>query len=332
MRNKEVPCPACGSNNAVRKGSRKTKFGQRQLYRCNGCMRTFTGGTMPNKTYGPKVIVSALTLYNSGSTLDATVKAVNRRFKAGVTKTSVHRWAREFGDVCTYGRLRRDVMKNYIGGEIIAGRTFEHSGLAYNFRYHRPKLDILCTGFPSVAEYVGGFERGCPEYFNAIENRCSDTRIGVKIDKQGKYNNACRLAGLALSACDRSRERHSSVENFMLVNDSSTIACEVPVWLWEKNLGTGVSGHIDILQVRNGLVHILDFKPEAAFENEQKVASQLFLYASGLSFRTKTPLDKLRCAWFDDKVYFEFDPSKADIRFPGSKWRSDAGATDSGNP
>jgi hypothetical protein len=45
-------------------------------------------------------------------------------------------------------------------------------------------------------------------------------------------------------------------------------------------------------------------------------------YALGLSLRTRIPLDKFVCAWFDDKDYFEFDPSKTKVKFPGSKWRS----------
>jgi hypothetical protein len=101
----------------------------------------------------------------------------------------------------------------------------------------------------------------------------------------------------------------------MLINDSSTVAVEVPVWLWEKNLDVGVAGHIDALQIRQGKIFILDFKPAAERENEQKVASQLFWYASGLSFRTSIPLAKFMCAWFDERVYCEFIPSQADIRF-----------------
>jgi len=60
---------------------------------------------------------------------------------------------------------------------------------------------------------------------------------------------------------------------------------------------------------------MLDFKPEAQRENEQQVASQLFWYASGLSFRTSVPLEKFMCAWFDDGVYYEFDPAEAEIRY-----------------
>ena len=67
---------------------------------------------------------------------------------------------------------------------------------------------------------------------------------------------------------------------------------------------------------------VLDFKPGAAREKVEKVASQLFFYASGLSFRTGIKLDKFRCAWFDEKVYFEVEPARAGVKFPGSKHRS----------
>jgi ATP-dependent exoDNAse (exonuclease V) beta subunit len=64
----------------------------------------------------------------------------------------------------------------------------------------------------------------------------------------------------------------------MLANDSTTIAVEVPIWLDKSAIavlnaehgiylpsGTGgaITGHIDFLQVRNGAVHILDYKPDA---------------------------------------------------------------------
>jgi ATP-dependent exoDNAse (exonuclease V) beta subunit len=77
----------------------------------------------------------------------------------------------------------------------------------------------------------------------------------------------------------------------------------------------GISGHVDVLQVRHDKIYILDFKPKAHKENEQKVASQLFWYAIGLSFRTTIPLKKFVCAWFDEQAYYEFVPSQVDIKY-----------------
>lgn len=66
-----------------------------------------------------------------------------------------------------------------------------------------------------------------------------------------------------------------------------------------------ITGHIDILQIRNGMVHILDYKPRA--EKERPI-EQLTLYAMALSRLTGLRLFEFKCAWFDEKDYFEFYP------------------------
>jgi len=66
-----------------------------------------------------------------------------------------------------------------------------------------------------------------------------------------------------------------------------------------------ITGHIDILQIRNGQIHILDYKPRA--EKERPI-EQLTLYAMALSRLTGLRLYEFKCAWFDEKDYFEFYP------------------------
>jgi len=66
-----------------------------------------------------------------------------------------------------------------------------------------------------------------------------------------------------------------------------------------------ITGHIDILQIRNGQIHILDYKPKAA--KEQPI-DQLTLYAMALSRLTGLRLFEFKCAWFDEQDYFEFYP------------------------
>jgi len=319
-----MKCPKCKSPRIIRKGRRKTRFGFRQLFYCRDCRREFTDSKLLYKTYGPKVISSAICHYNLGNTLEESVKLTNKRYKVKLSTSSVSHWLAEFGDICTYGKLRPAVVKGYQKEkrdkevkEILVCKTFLHNDLAYNFKYHRPKLEMLCkdNGFSPLSEYVKRFEKGCPSFFDDIKNRCSQVRIAVRAEKETRYNNACRLADFALRSCNNNSQRHLAVENFMLINDSSTVAVEVPVWLWEKNLDVGVSGHIDVLQVRQGKIFILDYKPSAERENEQGVASQLFWYASGLSFRTSIRLEKFMCAWFDERAYYEFIPSQADTKF-----------------
>ena len=100
-------------------------------------------------------------------------------------------------------------------------------------------------------------------------------------------------------------------------NDTATIAIEVPVYLkpneltvqertnYGLNLKEPLSGHIDIIQVRYNKIHILDYKPDAKL-SDKTAAEQLFLYALALSKRTKIPLDKFVCAYFDQNNYFQF--------------------------
>jgi len=309
-------CPYCRSANIIRKGRRQTKLGFRKLFYCRDCRKGFSDSRLLHKTYGPKVISSAITYYNLGDTLEESVKHTNKKFKVKVSKSSVSQWLKEFKNICTYHKIRPEAIKSY-QKMILVSKTFIHNDLSYNFKYHRPKLEMLCKdqSFSPLIGYLKRFEKGCPKFFDEIENRCSQIKISVKVKKETRYNNTCRLADFALRSCSINFQRHAAVENFMLINDSSTVAVEVPVWLWEKNLNMGVAGHIDVLQIRQGRIFILDFKPEAQREDEQGVASQLFWYASGLSFRTSIPLREFACAWFDDRIYYEFSPIEAKVKF-----------------
>ena len=93
------------------------------------------------------------------------------------------------------------------------------------------------------------------------------------------------------------RLRHETLQRFMLANDSVTVAVEMPIWLAAEDIealeiehGIGLlpegqeprvlTGHIDFLQVRNGAVHILDYKPDA---RTNKPIAQLTLYALALT-------------------------------------------------
>jgi hypothetical protein len=71
------------------------------------------------------------------------------------------------------------------------------------------------------------------------------------------------------------------------------------------NIASVLTGHIDVLQIRNSQLHILDYKPNAA---KEKPIGQLMSYALAISRRTGLRLYDIVCAWFDEKDYFEFYP------------------------
>lgn len=120
-----------------------------------------------------------------------------------------------------------------------------------------------------------------------------------------------------MNLAKNNKERHEKIENFFLINDSTTIATEVPVYLTNddikyfkdkgfdfdfENYRKPINGDIDILQIRNGLIHILDYKPEAQNVN---AVNQLTIYGLALASGTKLAVKDFKAAWFDEKGYFE---------------------------
>ena len=67
-----------------------------------------------------------------------------------------------------------------------------------------------------------------------------------------------------------------------------------------------ITGHIDFLQVRNGAVHLLDYKPDA---RTNKPIAQLAIYALALTrLAPGLKLFDLKCAYFNEEEYCEFFP------------------------
>jgi len=309
-------CPECGSARIIKKGRRQRKRRTLQQYKCNSCGRHFTERRMEKKMYSPNVILAALTHFNTDSNLADAARKVNKRFAVKTYPQLISTWLHEFEKITPYQRIRKATGPVE---DIIFEHALEHLQ-PYNFKYHRVKVESFINEyFSSLREFLENIPEACPDELFCDENHRGSQLDLVNADDvfvEEKESYACRIADLALKGVVDNRKRHEAIQHFMLCNDTATIAVEVPVWLypWQfNNLGlfSGVdkplTGHIDLLQMRYGLVYVLDYKPDA-----EKVApiSQLFLYALALSRRTGIWLRNFRCAWFDDKVYYEFQPSE----------------------
>jgi hypothetical protein len=64
-----------------------------------------------------------------------------------------------------------------------------------------------------------------------------------------------------------------------------------------------ITGHIDVVQARNGFIHLLDYKPKA---REIDPVNQLVVHALVFASRARLPVKVFKCAWFGDKDHFEF--------------------------
>ena len=238
-----------------------------------------------------------------------------------MSKSAVDSWIKEFKNICTYWRIRGKALKLFSPEKVIFEKTFFHQ-IPYKFQYHQAKLKMFVKDyFSGLTRYFKEIPKKCPdEMFLSGRARGSRIKLDFPVKAKRKTNYACQLAGLALTMTKNNRERHEVVQDFMLANDTATLACEVPVYLYSREAGKfgffkdsgldleqGVTGHIDLVQLRYGYIHLLDFKPEAV--KEKHAMAQLFLYALALSMRTGIWLRNFVCGWFDEKDYFEFRPA-----------------------
>jgi len=335
---KTLTCPHCRSNEIKRFGTIVLKHETVQRFRCNSCKKTFSDRPTKHKSYPAKLILNTISTYNLGYTLQQTKKEIAKRFHMRIPESTIHSWIKEHSDICRFIRLREQAVKLFKPQEMIFSQNLNHKQI-YKYQLHKAKLELTAKELPqqkfqllkSYLEKIptGSFphhifqpkreELELPELARSSQIKFQ-TLDFVKREKQ---NLANKLAELGMLLAKTNRERHEAVQNFMLINDSVTIACEVPVYLTNddiqyyqarnfqlnfQNYQTPITGHIDVLQIRNGLIHILDYKPGA---DKVNAVNQLTTYALALASRTKLAVKDFKCAWFDEKNYFEFFPLHA---------------------
>lgn len=268
---------------------------------------------------------------------------ISKRFKIKPSQKTISNWINEHKGACAFARLRGEAIKLYKPNNIIHKQTLNHIQ-PYSFKRHKAKLEILTkenTQFAAIKDYLQkinskDFPHHIFTYTNENKNnekRASQIKFNhFKINHVQKQNQANQLAKLAINLATSNKQKHEAIQNFFLINDSTTIAVEVPVYLtnWDagyyrnqkgfifplSNYKTPITCHIDILQIRNGLIHILDYKPEA---DKIQPIEQLTIYALALSRKLNLPLYCFKCAWFDESNYYEFFPLHAVYVLKNSK-------------
>jgi len=328
-----ITCPYCEGSSFIKDGLRSTKHGSVQRYRCAFCDRRFTQNITKHRTYPMRVIIETLSRYNRLHPLPKVIEDVRKKFGVSVPTSTARYWLSEFATKIPFLRLRNTACQYARASR----RTiFEYRllhGQVYDFKYHRTKTDLLIATYPEnnglspLRTYLDSIPKSCPPDVFGVENPrasqatnvfpISNVRITARAD-----NTAVESARFALQAVIRNKLRHEVLQEFMLVNDSATIAVEVPIVLthndithYRESLSFQIplvlspkdvfTGHIDIVQIRNGQVHILDYKPDAA---HVRPIEQLMIYSLALARRTGLRLYHFRCAWFDSRDYFEFYP------------------------
>ena len=344
--NNPMPCVYCASADTVKRGWREKKREKVQMYLCRSCLRAFTPKEVKGKHYPHAVIIDAMSYYNLGFSFEQACRIIKQKMNFDISASTVANWVEEFKDLCRYHRYRPFAVKMCKPVETVVSTTLAHRQL-YRFMFHQPKIrliireDIKHARFGPLAEFLSLVPSETPHQYFTAEGGYAGSRASespLKFSKEGmivrsKHNFANKLAAFALQGVKQNKDRHEAVQRFMLANDTVTVATEVPVYIrkddlthMQRQLGfelykkSGksilkiespddlpvlITGHIDLVQVRNGQIHILDYKPNAA---KEKPIEQLTLYAMALSRLTGLRMYAFKCAWFDEKDYFEFFP------------------------
>jgi hypothetical protein len=328
----------------VRKNSRR----QIQIYWCKDCARHFSFlAGLKGVKYPPRVIARALCIYNLGHSQEQTARRIGAEFRIAVPRRTISEWILGYRSITTFHRLRSAAIQRF-GQSMLKERTLEHLQ-NYQYKVHLAKLALTADAVPrhvaaKVKSYLFGVFDGFPDTLfrdddiPVLEEQIATAEKAAKppvmrsstsdfetlpLSRIAKQNLANDLAAMGLLLARKNKDRHPSIQDFMLANDSCTIACEVPVYLTADEIGyykskgffvtlpepqKPITGHIDIVQARNGFIHLLDYKPKARTIDP---VNQLVVYALALASRTRLPVKVFKCAWFDEKDYFEFFPLQA---------------------
>ena len=251
-------CPHCNSKRLIKKGTRKKKLETVPLFRCRSCGRTFAPGprAIRNKTYPLPEILEALTLYDRGNTLEATAEKISSRYGHRVAPSTISRWLAEHPALTTYRRLRDRGRRLFTPTQVIRTHKLYHRQV-YEFAYHRAKLAFLRDGtlddkratratstarFSALADFLESIPQTCPHDLFQRDDGSRGSQLApdfLALDKLivvNKQNAATETAALIVPAVGSNYERHPKLQRFMLANDSTTIAVEVPVWLAQDDI------------------------------------------------------------------------------------------------
>lgn len=322
-------CPYC-EGALVKRGIRQKKLENVQIYFCKKCDRKITPLITKGKTYPLRIIIDSLTLYNRMNSLEAIPQMIKDAYGITLTPHTVSDWLKEYEPMLPFLRMREFAAKKYPQREAIIESKMMHQQV-YDFKYHRAKTEMILgedfknSKLSPLKQFLELVDAECPHQIFQSGKRASECRNlfnldGVKIIP--KTNAAVKMAGFVVQAISNNKLRHRMLQEFMLANDSVTVATEVPVLLdasdirhlkHELNFSMPLAlnddeyltGHIDMVQIRNGAIYIMDYKPSAA---KERPVDQLVIYALALSRLTGLRLYSMKCAWFDDKNYYEFFP------------------------
>ena len=206
-------------------------------------------------------------------------RARSRRYLVSAGCSESHREIVEAAPGCPW----RDEMVRAVSSRVLPRSYCVRASRISLTGYASPRSQISWSWFRPPVFTISSAARTAPA---ARSSMAAPTSSFSK-----RQNTATETAALILPSVGTNYERHPKLQRFMLANDSTTIAVEVPIWLHADDIAAierrwgielfpkaatapsegearSITGHIDFLQIRNGAIHILDYKPDATTGTE----------------------------------------------------------------
>ena len=101
-------CSYCHARrHVIHHGIRQTKRKHVQRYLCKKCNKSFSTEPLQRTSYPPEIIVSSITHYNLGNTIEKTRASINRKFKTKIPQPTIQSWLKRYSYICTFTNTLR---------------------------------------------------------------------------------------------------------------------------------------------------------------------------------------------------------------------------------
>jgi transposase-like protein len=302
-------CPHCSNSNKyiIKSGIRQTQEGIIQKYYCKHCKKYFTDKTQPYTHYPLHIILYTLQQYNKGYPVKKAKTLTGKKYRYSPPERTIYSWIKRYQNTLTFLKLRKQYT---IDPENVTTTQRFHHQQIYPFTYHHLKLNLRSKQLPQLKRYINWVERKLPTTMFLSGPRASQDHTKQDVNIKQKETIASDLTRFALVMQKKNQSAHEAVEQFFLLNDSSTVCVELPVFLKPDetklfDIDTTLTGHIDIIQIRNNKLVIMDYKPN--LRRPKRFAGQLIAYKQALHKRTQIPEDHIITTVFNEHAYYEFD-------------------------
>ena len=300
-------CTYCKKKDVIKAGLRNTRQGLIQKYYCKQCNRYFSDKTQPYTQYPFHVMLYALQLYNQGYPLSQVKRLLGKKYRVSPPVRTMYSWIAKYKHNLSFLPLRK---KYSLHPENLTTTHRLFHQQVYPFTYHHLKLNIASKKLPQLRRYINWVERNLPTKIFLNGPRASQAETDKQITITKKEHPATTLTNYALSLQKKQQSAHGAVEEFFLLNDAHTVCIELPVFLNPKEttlftIDTPLTGHIDLIQIKNKTLFIMDYKPN--LNHPEKYKDQLLAYKEAVHHRTHIPKENIIPVAFNHHAFYEYE-------------------------